>query len=131
MEDRKKEFNFRGKRLEELKLLDIRDFSKLLRAREKRTVLRNFQEIENFISRAKTKIEKNKPIKTHKRNIIITPEMIGWKVFIYNGKEFISVQISEEMLGHRFGEFSLTRAKIKHSKSGLGATKSSKAKSKK
>jgi ribosomal protein S19 len=57
--------------------------------------------------------------------------MVGMKIQIYNGQKFNLVEITEEMLGHKFGEFSLTRAKIKHSKTGIGATKSSKAKSKK
>ena len=131
MELQKKQFKYKGKTIEELQKLDIREFSNYLPARQKRTILRNFQEIENFITRAKKKISKSKRIKTHKRYIPVTPEMVGMKIQIYNGQKFNLVEITEEMLGHKFGEFSLTRAKIKHSKTGIGATKSSKAKSKK
>lgn len=131
MIEEKKQFTYRGKTLEELKQMDIREFAKLVKSRNRRTILRNFQEIENFIERAKAKIRKNKPIKTHKRDLIIVPEMIGWRIYVYNGKEFVPVNIINEMLGHVIGEFSLTRAKIKHSKTGVGATKGSKAKSRK
>lgn len=128
---RKKEFKFRGKTIEELKELDVREFAKHLRSRQRRTVLRNFQEIEQFIRRAEEKIKKNKKIKTHQRSIIVTPEMVGMKIQIYNGNKFIPVEITGEMLGHVFGEFAPTRARIKHGSAGVGATKGSKHKSKK
>ena len=57
MELRKKEFKFKGKTLEELKTLDIREFAKYLNSRQRRTVLRQFQKIEGFVNRAKEKIE--------------------------------------------------------------------------
>ncbi len=131
MESTKKQFTFRGKTIEELKELDVREFAKYLKSRQRRTVLRQFQNIEDFVSRAKRKIEKNKPIKTHKRILIIVPQMVGMRIQIYNGKEFVPVEITNQMLGHRFGEFSHTRSKVKHGGAGVGATKGSKAKSKK
>jgi len=131
MEFKKKEFTFRGKTIEELKGLDVREFAKFLRSRQRRTLLRNFQEVEEFINRSKVKLEKSKPIRTHQRSLIVVPEMVGWKVFIYNGNKFVPVEIINEMLGHVFGEFAPTRARIKHSKAGVGATKGSKHKSKK
>ncbi len=131
IEIRKKEFTYRGKTLEELKKLDVREFAKILRARERRTTLRQFQEIEKFVNRAKGKESKNKKIKTHNRNIIIVPEMVEMKIQVYNGHQFIPIEITGEMLGHRLGEFSSTRARIKHTKAGVGATKGTKHKSKK
>ncbi|MFH1311253.1 MAG: 30S ribosomal protein S19 [Nanoarchaeota archaeon] len=130
-EIKKKDFTYRGKTLEELKKLDVREFAKYLKSRQRRKVLRQFQQIENFISRAKIKISKNKQIKTHQRDLVIVPEMIGMKMYIHNGKTFVLADISEEMLGHNFGEFSVTRRRIKHGKSGIGATKGSKFKAKK
>jgi small subunit ribosomal protein S19 len=131
IESTKKIFTFRGKTIDELKTLDVREFAKYLKSRQRRAILRQFQELEDFISRAKKKIEKNKAIRTHKRNLIVVPQMVGMKIQIYNGKEFFPVEILKEMLGHRFGEFSLTRGKVKHGGAGLGATKGSKAKAKK
>ena len=130
-EIQKKQFTYKGKTIEQLKELDIREFSKYLKSKQRRFALRQFQEIEKFIIRAKTKIAKNKPVKTHLRTLIITPEMVGMKLYIYNGQKFISVEVIGEMLGHKFGEFAPTRARIKHGKAGVGATKGSKHKSKK
>lgn len=128
---RKKEFTYRGKNIEELKKLDVREFGKLLRSRTRRTVLRQFQEIENFVEKAKKKHEKGKKIRTHDRYLVIVPELVGMRLQVYNGNQFIPFDVTGEMLGHRFGEFSPTRARIKHTKAGVGATKGSKHKSKK
>ncbi|MEM4326104.1 MAG: ribosomal protein S19 family protein, partial [Candidatus Pacearchaeota archaeon] len=106
-------------------------FSKYLKARARRSVLRQFQQIENFIKRAKKNINQNKLIRTHQRDLIIVPHMIGMKIYIHNGKTFTPIEITEEMLGHRLGEFALTRSKVKHGKSGVGATKGTKHKAKK
>jgi len=130
-EIRKKQFTYRGKTMEELKALDVREFAKYLKSRQRRTVLRNFQEIEKFISRSKIKIERNKPVKTHQRDLVVVPDMVGMKIQIYNGNKFIPVEMMGEMLGHKFGEFAPTRARIKHSKAGVGATKGTRAQAKK
>ena len=58
--------------------------------------------------------------------MVIIPEMVGVKLGVYNGKEFVSLEIKEYMVGHRIGEFVLTRKQVKHSSPGFGATKSSK-----
>jgi len=131
IESTKKAFTFKGKSVEELKNLDVREFAKYLKSRTRRAVLRQFQEIESFVSRAKKKTEKNKQIRTHKRTIIIVPQMVGMKISIYNGHEFFPVEITKEMLGHRLGEFSPTRGKVKHGNAGIGSTKGSKAQAKK
>lgn len=130
-EIRKKDFTYRGKGLEELQALEVREFAKLLKSRPRRTVLRQFRRIESFISRAREKTEKGKAIKTHQRDLVVVPAMVGMKISIYNGKAFVPVQVVGEMIGHVFGEFALTRSRVKHSKSGVGATKGSMHKSKK
>ncbi|MDP3986898.1 MAG: 30S ribosomal protein S19 [Nanoarchaeota archaeon] len=131
IEARKKDFTYRGKGLDELKTLEVREFAKHLRSRQRRNVLRQFRNIESFISKAKTKIDRNKAVKTHHRDLVIVPSMVGMKLQIYNGKTFVPVIVVGEMIGHKFGEFALTRNKVKHGKSGVGATKGSKHKSKK
>lgn len=128
---KKRQFNYRGKTIEELKTLDVREFAKLLSSRPRRFVLRNFQQIEDFLNRAKVKIQRKKQIKTHSRDLVVVPQMVGMRIQVHNGKGFINVDIVSEMLGHKLGEFALTRTKTKHTKSGVGATKGSKAKSKK
>jgi len=54
------------------------------------------------------------PIKTWSRASVISPEMIGFTFGVHNGKDFIQVFISEEMVGHRLGEFSPTRKFTRH-----------------
>ena len=125
MEPIKKEFTYRGKTIEELKQMNLREFARLLKANERRTVLRQTDELERFISKAGKKIEKRKPVRTHLRHLIVVPRMIDMNINVYNGKEFVPVKIMAEMLGHRFGEFSVTRLKVKHGAAGIGATRSS------
>ncbi len=55
-----------------------------------------------------------KPIKTWSRRSMITPEFVGNTVQVHNGKIFIAVFVTENMVGHRLGEFSLTRTFKKH-----------------
>lgn len=127
----KKEFTYRGKTMEELKQLDVREFAKLARSRNKRSILRNFNEIEKFVNRSKEKLAKNKPIKTHDRYMVVVPGMIGMRIGIYDGKQFAFIEIVGEMLGHRLGEFAPTRTRTKHGKAGVGSTKGTRSKAKK
>ena len=60
------------------------------------------------------KPEDKSVIKTWSRACTITPEMIGFTFAVHNGKNFISVFISEEMVGYRLGEFSPTRKFVRH-----------------
>ena len=58
----------------------------------------------------KLKNQSNKPpIKTWSRKSTIIPEFVGYSFLIHNGKKFIPIKISEEMVGHKLGEFSPTR----------------------
>ena len=120
-----KEFTYRGKTLDELKSLDVREFSKYLPSGKRRSLLRQSEKVEAFIKGCKKKIENNKKIRTHSRNIIIVPQLVGLTIYIHSGKEFEPVQIVAEMLGHYLGEFVLTRKKVEHSAPGIGATRSS------
>ena len=56
----------------------------------------------------------SKPIKTWARSSTITPEMIGMTFLVHNGKDFLNVFVEENMVGHKLGEFSLTRKFISH-----------------
>ncbi len=120
-----KEATFRGKTIEELKQIDTREFAKFLKSRQRRAVLRQFDVIEKFISRCEKKQNKERPIKTHQRDLVVVPKMVGMAIQVYNGKQFIPVRIITEMLGHRLGEFSVTRTKVQHGAPGVGATRSS------
>ncbi len=58
--------------------------------------------------------DKKAIINTWSRSATVTPEMIGYTFGVYNGKEHIKVQVTEEMVGHLLGEFSPTKKFIKH-----------------
>ncbi len=131
IELKKKETRYKGKTIGELKALETREFANLVASRPRRTILRQFREIEDFVNRAMTKIGKKKLIKTHQRNLVVVPKMVGMRIQVYNGKDFVTADIIEEMLGHRLGEFAPTRGKIKHGSAGVGATKGSRANAKK
>ncbi|MBS3098174.1 30S ribosomal protein S19 [Candidatus Woesearchaeota archaeon] len=119
----KKEFIYKGRAIEELKNMDLKEFSELLPARQRRKIKRGFTEQEKIL--LKNIKAKKKNIETHCRDMIVLPEMVGMVIKIYNGKEFTPVTIIEEMIGHYFGEFALTRKKVEHSAPGIGATRSS------
>jgi small subunit ribosomal protein S19 len=125
----KKEFSYRGQSLDELKKLDIREFAKLLKSNEKRTALRQYDELHKFLIVCNNKLAKNKQIRTHLRHLVVVPNMVGMRINVYNGKQFLPVDINGEMLGHRLGEFSPTRTKVKHGSAGVGATRSSASRS--
>ena len=114
---------FRGKNTEELKAVDTREFAKLVKSRARRTILRNYDVIEVFIAKCERNESRNKAIKTHDRTLIVVPRMVGKTIGVYNGKEFVKVVIVEEMLGHRLGEFSMTRKIARHTSIGGGAKK--------
>lgn len=120
-----KEFKFRGKNIEELKKLSIDEFAKLLTSRERRTIKRGFGEQEKKLLE---NIRKNpgKFHKTHVRNMIILPEMVGVKVGVFTGKNWFQLEIKPEMVGYRLGDFSIPIQRVKHSAPGIGASRGSK-----
>jgi small subunit ribosomal protein S15e len=70
-------------------------------------------------------LDKPVPVKTHLRNMVIVPEMIGSQVAVYNGKVFNLVLITAEMVGMYLGEFSITYRPVRHGRPGIGSTNSS------
>lgn len=123
----KKEFTFKGKTLEELKNMPIAEFAKLCDSRARRSLNKGIDKhLLKKIAKAKEDV-KSKPVKTHKRDIIVIPEMVGAKLAVYKGNSFENLEISEKMLGHYLGEFVFTRKRLQHGKAGIGATKSSTA----
>ncbi len=123
---RKKEFTFRGYSLKELQDMRLDEIIPLLNSRARRTLTRNKNdEMLKFLERI-NKEDKEKVIKTHGRDFIVLPELVGRKVAIHRGNSFKEIQIKPEMIGHYFGEFATTRNFAKHAGPGVGATKSSK-----
>ena len=63
---------------------------------------------------AMKKSGKRAPIKTWSRACVISPEMVGVSFLVHNGKDFLTVLVEENMVGHRLGEFAPTRKFVRH-----------------
>lgn len=63
---------------------------------------------------SRLKVGDKTPVKTWSRDAVISPEMVGFVMGVHNGKVFINVDVREEMVGHRLGEFSPTKKFVKH-----------------
>jgi len=129
MSTKKKIFTYRGKTLEELQALSMDDLLEILPSRARRSLSRGMstKHISFYEKIQKTIRNKaiNKPLKTHLRDFIILPQMVGLTFAVYTGKEFFQVKILPEMIGHYLGEFALTHKIVRHSAPGVGATRSS------
>ena len=126
----KQELSYKGKTLDQLKSMSTQDLFPLLPSRQRRSLKRGFTVAEKQFLAVVQEAQAGKmkkPIKTHCRNMVILPTMIVMVFQAYNGREFVSVQVTLEMLGHYLGEFAQTRKKVQHSAPGIGATKSSSA----
>ena len=116
---------WKGRTEEEIMQMEMKDFVKLIGARQRRSIKRGFTEQQKKLLLKVDEGANN--IKTHCRNLIIIPSMMGKMFRVYNGKEFRPVTITLEMMGHYLGEFSHSRKMVSHSAAGVGATRSSKA----
>ena len=124
---------FRG--IEFLDLLDkpTEEIVKMFRARQRRRYARGIHPkyqrlVKKCVAAKANQVEGEKPIgvKTHLRNCIIVPEMVGSVVEVYGGKIFHPVEVKPDMVGHYLAEFSMSYKPVAHGKLGVGATRSSK-----
>ncbi len=115
-------FIFRGKTLEEIQKLSLTELAMLLPSNERRKIKRLTDNEKKFMEKVQ---RSKKPVKTHLRSMIVLPFMVGKILMIYDGRAFQPVNIIDEMIGHRLGEYVLTRKKVVHNAPGIGATRSS------
>ncbi|MEM4637602.1 MAG: 30S ribosomal protein S19 [Candidatus Woesearchaeota archaeon] len=118
----KKVYTYRGKTLEELQSMSVKEFAELLPSRQRRSLLRGFDDVKKKII---LKLKSKDSIKTHARDMIVLPQFVGKTIRIHNGKSFEPVLIQQEMIGLYFGELVLTRKRVTHNSPGVGASKSS------
>ncbi|KAI0503923.1 hypothetical protein KFK09_014869 [Dendrobium nobile] len=111
-----RKFSYRGVDLDQLLDMGTDELVKLFPARARRRL---------SSKRDAPAGEKPEPVRTHLRNMIIVPEMIGSIIGVYNGKTFNQVEIKPEMIGHYLAEFSISYKPVKHGRPGIGATHSS------
>jgi small subunit ribosomal protein S19 len=120
---RKEEFSYRGHSLAELKDMELDRVAQLFPARQRRKLKRELTEDQKKLLQ---KIREGKTIRTHQRDMIILPEMVGTSIGVHDGKTFTILEIMPEMIGHYLGEYALTRRRVSHGGPGVGATRSSK-----
>ena len=128
-----RKFTFRGVDLDALLDLTSEQLMDLVHARARRRFSRGLKRKPMALIKKLRKAKKDcgpydKPdvVKTHLRNMIIVPEMIGSIVGVHNGKVFTSVEVKADMVGHYLGEFSISYKPVRHGRPGIGATSSSK-----
>ncbi|KAG0148609.1 hypothetical protein CROQUDRAFT_654695 [Cronartium quercuum f. sp. fusiforme G11] len=127
-----RKFQYRGVELEALLDLSNEQLMELVHARARRRFQRGLKRKPMTLIKKLRKAKKDTPpnekpavVKTHLRDMLIVPEMIGSVIGIYNGKTFNAVEIKGEMVGHYLGEFSISYKPVKHGRPGIGATHSS------
>ena len=126
-----KEFNYRGHSLANLTGMSMDEFINLLPSRQRRSLQRGLTPEQRILleklreAKEVQKQGKDVTIKTHVRDLIILPEMVGAKIGVHNGKDFVALDIKPEMIGHYLGEFAITNKPVRHGTPGIGASRSS------
>jgi small subunit ribosomal protein S19 len=123
-----KEFRYRGKSLEELNSMSTEALLELLPSRARRSLNRGVSEEKRKLledARAMKDGKLQGEIKTHARDMIILPTMVGLTISVHNGREFVPLQVKPEMIGRYLGEYVITNKKVVHGTPGIGASRSS------
>ena len=123
-----KEFSYRGIPQKELENMSLEKLFQLFNSRQRRSLTRGITDgkrklIEEIKAAKAGKL--TTPIKTHCRDLIILPYMVGIPVNVFSGKEFVPVHIKTEMIGHYLGEYVITNKRVSHGAPGVGASRSS------
>ncbi len=139
-----RKLTYRGKTLEELLNMPMDQLLKLLPSRARRSLIReSSSEVQarrsemglgesprikllRKVMKARDLVKggRNVKIRTHVRDMVVLPVMVGLTIEVYNGKEYVPVKITPEMIGHYLGEFAPTTRIVTHGEPGLKATRS-------
>ncbi len=123
-----KEFRYRGHSIEELNAMSTEALLQLLPSRARRSLNRGVSDEKRKLledARAKRDGKKEGEIKTHARDMIILPTMVGLTIGVHNGREFVPLEVKVEMVGRYLGEYVITNKKVVHGTPGIGASRSS------
>lgn len=123
-----KEFDYRGVPLEQLQNMSLEKLFEIFPARARRSLTRGITDGKRKLIE-EIKLEKagksKNPIKTHIRDLIVLPYMVGITIHVFTGKEFTPVTITPQMIGHYIGEYVRTNKRVIHGAPGVGASRSS------
>ena len=123
-----KEFKYRGYSMKELQSMSLDEFLKLVPSRQRRSLTRGLSDTKKKILERVDNLNKDssdQSIRTHSRDLILLPKLLGLTIHVYTGKEFIPVEVQPSMIGHYLGEYAITNKKVQHGTPGIGASKSS------
>ncbi len=126
-----KEFTYRGYTFEQLQSLSMDEFIRLLPSRHRRSLQRGLtigqQSFLRSVRDAKAAMDKGQSVivKTHARDMVVLPEMVGVTILLHSGKEFVAIEVTPQMVGHYLGEYSVTNKPVRHGQPGIGASRSS------
>ena len=123
-----KEFRYRGHSLEELSAMSTEALIELLPSRARRSLNRGVSDEKRKLLEDARAIKEGKSegeIKTHARDMVILPTMVGLKIGVHNGREFVALEVKPEMIGRYLGEYVITNKKVVHGTPGIGASRSS------
>ena len=127
-----REFKFKGYAQEQLQTLSIEALLPLLNARQRRSLdkrVAHYMNDEKRKFREEVKLAREGKLKgqlrTHIRDMIILPDMVGLSVNVHNGKDFSNIAIKKEMIGHYLGEYAITNKRVQHGAPGVGSSRSS------
>ena len=123
-----REYRYRGYTLEQLQGMSFESFLGLLPSRQRRSLNRGISEEKKKLIEETRLAKEGKlknPIKTHARDMVILPYMSGLTLQVHSGKEFVSLELKPEMVGHYIGEYVITNKKVVHGTPGIGASRSS------
>ncbi|HLC45375.1 MAG TPA: ribosomal protein S19 family protein [archaeon] len=126
----RKEETFQGLNEEQLKALSEKDSLQLLTSRARRTMKRFDKNPQKMIAlneirkavKSKNEGKTAKKVRTHRRDLVVLPEMLGVTIAVHNGKAFEDVIVTQQMIGHFVGEFVQTRKRVQHGQAGIGAS---------
>ena len=123
-------FTYRGHSVDELKQMSMDEFIKLLPSRQRRSLVKGLTNEQRILMEHIRQVRKEnggkpQPVKTHVRDMIVIPEMLGLSLQLHSGKEYVAIEIKPEMIGHFVGEFAITNQKVVHGTPGIGASRSS------
>ncbi|HZW56349.1 MAG TPA: 30S ribosomal protein S19 [Nitrososphaerales archaeon] len=123
-----REYKYRGHSLDQLQGMSFEAFLQLLPSRQRRTLNRGISDEKKKLIEETRLAKEGKikgQIKTHARDMVILPYMVGLTLHVHSGREFAALEIKPEMVGHYIGEYVITNKKVVHGTPGIGASRSS------
>src|SRR5881296_2317043 len=123
-----REYRYRGYTLEHVDVLATEALLQLLPSRRRRSLTRGVSEEKRKLIQDARRTKDGKirgQIKTHARDMVVLPLMVGLTIQVHNGREFVPLEVKPEMVGRYLGEYVITNKKVVHGTPGIGASRSS------